>query len=212
MQSGSLVFTYCGDMSVGEKVIIVLSGIPLVYVPGLQDYRYKQKRRAAWHKLWEKVQGVYLHNVMSKILATFWALTHPLRRTRGGGYDFVQLVCFQRLYWQCSYTEFISNTMGQHAYYVSFNSTLCPSTGVMTRHTHTSQFMSVLTWHPGFVPVSADSWLWRWHCYLGCRQDHIINRKPSVHTGKGLRFLSVRDVKSQALQHTKTTEQPCSNQ
>ena len=35
---------------------------------------------------------------------------------------------------------------------------------------------SVLTWHPGFVPVSADSWRWMWHCYLKTREDYMIHK------------------------------------
>lgn len=42
--SGGLVFTCWQYMSVEAKTIIVLSGIPLFYVPGLQDYKYKQTK------------------------------------------------------------------------------------------------------------------------------------------------------------------------
>lgn len=57
----------------------------------------------------------------------------------------------------------------------------------------------MLTWHPGFVQVSADSWLWMWHCYLKSRWS----KEKNLHE---LRFLSVRNVNNQVWQYTKTQQ------
>lgn len=52
---------YLVCISVQEKIITVL--IPLCFVLSLQDYRYKVQLGIMSHKLWEKVEVAYLHNV-----------------------------------------------------------------------------------------------------------------------------------------------------
>lgn len=94
---GSFVFTCSGWMFVEVKIIIVVSGIPHLYVFSLQDYRYKQKQTAAWHKVTqtvgERCRLFTQYLLTSKVLASLWVLTRPQRPARSD-----RGICSQRVF------------------------------------------------------------------------------------------------------------------
>lgn len=68
-----------------------------------------------------------------------------------------------------------------------------------SKHAHTHTHCLFLTWHPGFVQVSADSWLWMWHCYLESTHDYVTENRKHC-----LVMFCFGSVMNQTLQHTKT--------